>query len=647
MRDFKTGDGEIPDYIINCICLCFGEHDKYKGHKFKDIVTEICSRESVNFSSGERRLLLRSKVSMLTFASKSKVPIKRLKFSDVVEKVTDKALVLQDNVCLGILETLEAIEMDRWDQKLTDRDYEDLLKFILNCKHVNAACLLFPSPPKDVTDDKILKALQSRNISVEWTIGANAIHTLDVHTGKWPMEFRLHSRNSNEPSATKAVKDIDLDTSLSIQSLVNKKGGILEIPGTGVILEIPCGAIEQECLIQMRIIPISFQEESKPSFTSNSTVVVELLPDNVKLHQLAKLTLPHCLQLKKTGERKAMVYSSHHAKGSKPMWRPKPHVLYQLNDTNCVIWIESFSWETCQIDGKNVEFKKIQVYAACNLFQIPEMIPIVVGFYPKLPGERPNELLVLNEIPFLFRKAGNLPLQILFHEVKPMSLKYTGEEKCRLQTIPFVNVAAHVDCPRSFFFKRVGEGDCILVFEATQEEPVHLIVQFKDISASSLSGSLSQSADAPHSKKRCYNESTAALMDGVEDSAASSSDQLVAAGLSQSQMRTYDESLAVKQLLENIDRKVRTESLRDLSGKIPREWKKVGRKLGLDDSYLDKLEIEYTNKEHEESVYQMLLAWKQRNGSKATYRVLGEALIAACRRDLQEKLYKQDTDLTL
>ncbi|PIK54131.1 hypothetical protein BSL78_08972 [Apostichopus japonicus] len=237
---------------------------------------------------------------MVTFASKSKVPIKRLKFSDVVEKVTDKALVLQDDVWLGILETLEAIEMDRWDQKLIDKDYEDLLKFILNCKHVNAACLLFPSPPKDVTDDKILKALQSRNISVEWTIGANVIHTLDVHTGKWPMEFRLHSRNSNEPSATKQLKDhtkvtydIDLDTSLSIQSLVNKEGGILEIPGTGVRLEIPCGAIEQECLIQMRIIPISFQEESKSSFTSNSTVVVELLSDNLKLHQLSKTHPAH------------------------------------------------------------------------------------------------------------------------------------------------------------------------------------------------------------------------------------------------------------------------------------------------------------------------------------------------------------------
>ncbi|XP_071842509.1 uncharacterized protein [Apostichopus japonicus] len=705
MRDFKIGDGEIPDYIMNCICLCFAEHDEYKGHKFKDIVTEICRRESINFSSGDSRLLLRSKVSMVTFASKSKVPIKRLKFSDVVEKVTDKALVLQDDVWLGILETLEAIEMDRWDQKLIDKDYEDLLKFILNCKHVNAACLLFPSPPKDVTDDKILKALQSRNISVEWTIGANVIHTLDVHTGKWPMEFRLHSRSSNEPSATKAVKDIDLDTSLSIQSLVNKEGGILEIPGTGVKLEIPCGAIEQECLIQMRIIPISFQEESKSSFTSNSTVVVELLPDNLKLHQLAKLTLPHCLQLKNTGERKAMVYSSHHAKGSKPMWRPKPNVLYQLNDTNCVIWIESFSWETCEIDGKIVEFKKIQVYAAGNLNPLSKIIPIHVGFYPKLPGERPNNLQILEEIPFIFRKEGNLPLKIIFKEVQPKSWKYTGEEK--VKTIPYLYVAAPVVCRRSFFFEKVGEETCFLVFEAAQEDPVELIVDFKDISASSLSSSPvpSQSADVPRSKKRRFNESTAAVTSTdsmpsfsqevptvsneqrqntmipdyhsnpsmvpqgetrsdnqrvaaptwpteqiaqsmpihtlpMEIEATDGSKKVLATSLSGSSQALQPRDVRLSQQTRvDASSPVEDATLWDLSEEIKNEWKAVGRNLGLEDSKLYNLESDYTNQGHKETVYQMLLTWKQRNGSQATYRVLGEALIAAGRRDLQEKLY--------
>ncbi|PIK41125.1 hypothetical protein BSL78_22035 [Apostichopus japonicus] len=139
MRDFKTGDGEIPDYIINCICLCFAEYDEYKGHKLKDIVKEVCRRESVNFSSGDSRLLLRSKVSMLTFASRSQIPIKRLKLSDVVEKITEKALILKADVSLGVLNTLRAIEVNRWDQKLIEQDYKDLIKFIINNEKVEIA----------------------------------------------------------------------------------------------------------------------------------------------------------------------------------------------------------------------------------------------------------------------------------------------------------------------------------------------------------------------------------------------------------------------------------------------------------------------------------------------------------------------------
>ncbi|PIK36847.1 hypothetical protein BSL78_26322, partial [Apostichopus japonicus] len=139
MRDFKTGECEIPDYIMNCICLCFAEYDGYKGHKFKDIVKEVCRRESVNFSSEDSRLLLRSKVSLLTFASRSQIPINCLKLSDVVEKVTEKALILKADVSLGVLKTMRAIEVNRWDLKLIKQDYEHLIKFIINNKMVEVA----------------------------------------------------------------------------------------------------------------------------------------------------------------------------------------------------------------------------------------------------------------------------------------------------------------------------------------------------------------------------------------------------------------------------------------------------------------------------------------------------------------------------
>ncbi|XP_071843341.1 uncharacterized protein [Apostichopus japonicus] len=715
MRDFKTGDGEIPDYIINCICLCFAEYDGYKGHKVKDIVKEICRRESVNFSSGDGRLLLRSKVSMLTFASRSQIPIKCLKLSDVVEKITEKALILKADVSLGVLNTLRAIEVNRWDQKLIEQDYKDLIKFIINNEKVEVVRILLPSPPVAVKDEKDLNNLQSRNISVEWIIGANLIHTLNVTTGEWMMDFILPGRMSatspslkpisdetnkaveqqedkfndvpskgNDPSlpshqaiskeaegnlagaeattidseevtnetlqdlsgnlfkewldvgknlkldetelynieadnrrkgqkevvyhmlllwkrkrgkkatnktlrdALKAANRKDLsdyllnreqcgttsdsyvETALSVQAVVDKAGRILEIPGTGVRLDIPPGAIDRKCLIQMKIIPNYIQEESKSSFTSNTTVVVELLPDNLKLHHRAKLTLPHCLKLKNPVECKALVFSSHHDQGAQPMWRPKQHALYQLNETNCIIWVESFSWETCQIDDKDVLYKRIQVYAACSDWH-SHFTNMELGYYIDVPGKKEiiekNNLRVLQQKPFSFWKEGRIPLKILLEKIRPKSWECT--EDTNPKEIPFTQVETNTEFSCPFSFDKVGEEDCTFYFKATQKEAIELRVPYKEVLAASQSGSSAQLVDVQSSKERRFNESTpsdtdTSMVDGEEDSAASSSDKLVAAGLSQSQKKTGDESQTVKQPLENIDPEVRTESLRDV-----------------------------------------------------------------------------------
>lgn len=97
--------------------------------------------------------------------------------------------------------------------------------------------------------------------------------------------------------------------------MVDQEGGYLEIPNSGVLLEIPAKALNESYRIEMRIIPHCFQEGNYHTFASNSSVVIELLPENIKLLHPVRLTLPHCLRLKKTGQRKAIVYSSHHAKG--------------------------------------------------------------------------------------------------------------------------------------------------------------------------------------------------------------------------------------------------------------------------------------------------------------------------------------------
>ncbi|PIK35342.1 hypothetical protein BSL78_27827, partial [Apostichopus japonicus] len=79
----------------------------------------------------------------------------------------------------------------------------------------------------------------------------------------------------------------------------------------------------------------------------------------------------------------------------------------------------------------------------------------------------------------------------------------------------------------------------------------------------------------------------------------------------------------------------------DLSGNIPKEWKNVGRNLGLKDEKLCIIETDFNKQGHQETVYQMLRTWKNSNSSNATFRVLGEALYKAGRADQQLKLYEK------
>ena len=79
------------------------------------------------------------------------------------------------------------------------------------------------------------------------------------------------------------------------------------------------------------------------------------------------------------------------------------------------------------------------------------------------------------------------------------------------------------------------------------------------------------------------------------------------------------------------------DELEDLSQKIPDHWKKLGRRLTF-----DKAELEAFDKDNDkiaDKAYAMLMAWKEKEGSAATYRVLNEALcdIRVKRRDLAQQ----------
>ena len=79
------------------------------------------------------------------------------------------------------------------------------------------------------------------------------------------------------------------------------------------------------------------------------------------------------------------------------------------------------------------------------------------------------------------------------------------------------------------------------------------------------------------------------------------------------------------------------DELEDLSEKIPDHRKKLGRRLTFDKAALEALDKD--NDKIVDKAYAMLIVWKEREGSAATYRVLNKALcdIRVKRRDLAQQ----------
>ena len=88
------------------------------------------------------------------------------------------------------------------------------------------------------------------------------------------------------------------------------------------------------------------------------------------------------------------------------------------------------------------------------------------------------------------------------------------------------------------------------------------------------------------------------------------------------------------------------EDLERLSQKLGK-WKTVGRRLEIEEERLTA--FDYENKEWSEKSFKMLLHWKARNGSAATYTVLHDALCHSLvnRKDLAEQFTTGNISLIL
>ncbi|KAJ8034535.1 NACHT, LRR and PYD domains-containing protein 10 [Holothuria leucospilota] len=267
-------------------------------------------------------------------------------------------------------------------------------------------------------------------------------------------------------------------TILEVAATITRTGGVVEIPYSGVRLDIPRNALvtgEDERIITMKIIPTSFSDTSPTNFGKNSSVTVELLPNDMKFQIPVRLELPHCLQLKKHTTYSAKIFMSHHEQGNKPIWEVKANQSYQLTDTSCKILLSTFCWVKYEIDDKIIEAKKIQIYSAgrkmslCDQSCEPE-----IGYYPDVAGggeilRLNKQLLVSSTKPFLFYKEGKEPLRVQFLEIVPKEWRYITPEDNPLE-ISFECVALSEERSLPFVFTKESEKPSIpvCVFRAQQ-----------------------------------------------------------------------------------------------------------------------------------------------------------------------------------
>ncbi|KAJ8034548.1 SH3 domain-containing kinase-binding protein 1 [Holothuria leucospilota] len=267
---------------------------------------------------------------------------------------------------------------------------------------------------------------------------------------------------------------------MSVESTITNDGGLLKIDGTDVQLIVPAGAFKEdrsECLIRLSIIPPGSHDEASSSFCSNSSTIVELLPNNLKLKLPVQVTLPHCLQLKKDTQNKVKILMSHHEGDAQPRWEEVFDHRYILDDKKCTIWMKRFCWTKYEIDDEIVEAKRIQIYTAAKPVCVPDYITAIqVGYHLDLPGAgevlRQNPSLIVDQrMPYLFLREGKHPLKVFLIKTLPNTWTYSTPED-NPQEIPFRSVASSVEYSCPFILQHDTDTTMVptCIFKASQNE---------------------------------------------------------------------------------------------------------------------------------------------------------------------------------
>ncbi|KAJ8034409.1 hypothetical protein HOLleu_21233 [Holothuria leucospilota] len=263
-----------------------------------------------------------------------------------------------------------------------------------------------------------------------------------------------------------------------VQETSTTEGKRFELRDTGIVLEIPQEAIEDEKFpksVGMRIIPSRKVEDEVISFCSNSSVAVELFPSGFKLRQAAKLYLPHCLVFKETKERGAKIFINHE-KGSPSPWKKKEDNGYTLKDDACIISLLQLCCVKYSIDDAAVKGKKITVYtAAKKVVRSREHAEVEVGYHSDIPDG--GELLRMNphfvvdtRKTVLFMEDRKSPLKVSLESIAtPKWECIFPKEKQR--EITFKTIASSMEHSHLYILQNTnsGDGSVHCIFQAWQK----------------------------------------------------------------------------------------------------------------------------------------------------------------------------------
>ncbi|KAJ8049890.1 NLR family CARD domain-containing protein 4 [Holothuria leucospilota] len=190
---FKSIFKYLEGFSANVATLCIFEAER-KVYEIKDIVRQMCS-ERIELDVVDSRLLQRSKIQLVTIASRNKViPISSVTLLDCFQSVDlkEECLCLFSGLQLPKLDTLQELVIASWslNKDLRDRA-RDTLHYSARCAGLNS--LIFTSSsfynnpillPQSFDDKDVLARLHRKNCKVEWYTYLGWVK-LNLQTGKW------------------------------------------------------------------------------------------------------------------------------------------------------------------------------------------------------------------------------------------------------------------------------------------------------------------------------------------------------------------------------------------------------------------------------------------------------------------------------